>query len=317
MSYSQSQPLAESFIKNAWENQKLSAAYIFFGPDGTGRLHMARSLAKAVNCQKGTFPPCMVCASCKKIENNNYPDVHYLEKQDSSFIKIEQIQQMQKEISLSPFEAKRKVFIILDAEDFTPEAANCLLKVLEEPPGDSLIILLASALNRLFPTIISRCQKIRFSCLPPHQAELILSRDYHLDKDSSHFLAFCFEGKLGEALKFKDSNILSQKNRIIRQFVLQPDSPANEVSLGDKEQLNLILMILIGCMRDIYLLKSGIDGDNLINRDIKKQLSALTAAFSFTDLDRVLRELCESLEYARKNINPKLLIDNLQLLWKK
>ena len=116
---------------------------------------------------------------------------------------------------------------------------------------------------------------------------------------------------------FKDNDILVEKNRIIRQFVLQPGSPENGFSSSDKQGLGFILTVLIGCMRDIYLLKSGVDGDRLINRDIKKQLNTLTADFSFSDLERVLGELCESLEYARKNINPKLLLDNLQLLWKK
>ncbi len=309
--------VAERLIKNAWENKRLASSYLFFGPAGTGRLFMARSLAKTVNCQARSFPPCLVCPSCRKIENNNHPDVHYLQKENSSFIRIEQIHQMQREINLSPFEGGHKVFVILNAEDLTPEAENCLLKILEEPPADSLIILIASDLAHIFPTIISRCQKIRFNPTDPREAEIILNRDYNLDKPLSHFLAFVFEGRLGEALKFKDRNILNEKNRIIRQFITSPDSLFNKFNLRDKEQLNFILKILISCVRDIYLLKSGADESELINQDIRDQFLALTERFRFTDLDRMLAQLCNNLENVRQNINPRLVIDNLRLLWRK
>ena len=296
MPYNQSfeQGLAERLIENAWKNKRLASSYLFFGPAGTGRLFLARRIAKTVNCEAGSFPPCLVCSSCRKIERNNHPDIHYLEKKDSSFIKIEQIQQIQREIFLHPFEAKFKVFIILNAEDLTPEASNCLLKILEEPPADSLIILIASHLGRIFSTIISRCQKIRFHSKDPRQAEIILNRDYHLDKGLSHFLAFAFEGRLGEALKFKDRNILSEKNQIIRQFIPHLfNAPSHAARLSskerdkfdpkDKEQLYWIIKILISCVRDVYLLKVGVDKGELINHDLKDQLFTLSERFSFAD----------------------------------
>jgi DNA polymerase-3 subunit delta' len=319
MSYNQesSQELAERLIKNAWENKRLASAYLFFGPPGTGRFFLARSLAKTVNCQADSFPPCSICSSCIKIESNIHPDVHIVQKENSAFIKIEQIHQMQREINLSPFEGRCKVFIILDAQDLTPEAENCLLKILEEPPADSLIILIASDLARIFPTIISRCQKVRFNPKDPRETEIILNRDYHLDKALSHFLAFCFEGRLGEALRFKDRNILSEKNQIISHFITSPNLLFNKFDSRDKEKLDWILKILISCVRDIYLLKIGADRVELINQDIAEQLSALTKKFSFTDLDQILVQLCDSKEFIQQNINPRLLIDNLRLLWKR
>jgi len=319
MSYNQifNQELAERIIKNAWESRRLASSYLFFGPTGTGRLFLAHSLAKTVNCEARSFPPCLICPSCIKIENNNHPDVHYFQKENSSFIKIEQIHQMQREIYLHPFEAEFKVFIILNAEDLTDEAANCLLKVLEEPPGASLIILIASDLRRIFPTIISRCQKIRFNSKDRGEAEIILNRDYHMDRGLSHFLAFAFEGRLGEALKFKDRNILSEKNQIIRDFIISPNLLFNKFDSKDKEKLNWILKILVSCIRDIYLLKIGADKNELINQDIKDQLSTLAEKFNFADLDRMLLQLCNSKEFLRQNINPRLLVDNLRMLWRR
>jgi DNA polymerase-3 subunit delta' len=308
---------AERLIKNAWENKKLASSYLFFGPEGTGRFSLAFSLAKTVNCLDGSFPPCSICSSCMKIEKNNHPDVHLIQKDNSSFIKIEQIHQMQREISMSAFEGKYKVFVILNAEDLTAEAANSLLKVLEEPPRNSLIILIVSDITRIFPTIVSRCQKIRFYPIDPHQAEIILNRDYHLNKSLSHFLAFIFEGRIGEALKFKDRNILNEKNQIIRQFIISPNSLFNKFEYRDRDELNWILKILISCARDIYLLKIGRETSGLINQDLKDQLWALTGKFSFAELEQMLYQLSDNIENIRQNINPRLLVDNLRLLWRK
>ncbi|MBU0549083.1 MAG: DNA polymerase III subunit delta' [Candidatus Omnitrophica bacterium] len=314
---SRSEELAEELIKNAWENNRLASAYLFFGPAGTGRMTLARSLTKTVNCQEGTFPPCLSCASCRKIDNNNHPDVHYVQKEDSNFIKIEQIQQMQREIYLRPFEGGKKVFIILSAENLTEEASNSLLKILEEPPGNSLIILIASDLRRMLATIISRCQKVRFLPLDRFNAELALKRNYHLDEKLSHYLAFSFEGRLGEALKFKEGDIIKEKNRIIRQFISNPELLSENNDLKDKEKLALTLKILIGCIRDIYLLKSGSDKQGLINEDIGNEISLLAKRFSFKELELMLEKLCDWFQNISQNINPRLLADNIGLLWKK
>ena len=322
------QELAERLIKNAWENRRLAFSYLFFGPAGTGRLFMARKLAKTVNCEVGSFPPCLVCSSCKKIESNNHPDVHYIEKQNSSFIKIEQIHDMQREIFLHPFEAKYKVFIVMNAEDLTAEAANCLLKILEESPKDSLIILIASDLRRIFPTIVSRCQKVMFNTRDPKQLESILKDNYHLDINLSHFLSFIFEGRLGEALRFKDRNTLNEKNRIIGCFMpqifanlshnaWQMPGEHNKFDYKDKDELNWIIKILVTCVRDVYLIKIGSDKNKLINQDIRGELSVLAGELSFADLDQILKQLCDARELIQQNVNPRLLIENLKLLWRK
>jgi len=311
------QEQATNLIKNAWDNNKLASSYLFWGPEGTGRLSLAKELAQAMNCQEHSFPPCLVCSSCKRIEKNIHPDVRCIQKENSSYIKIEQIHQLRKEIYLHPFEASYKVFIILNAEDLTPEASNSLLKVLEEPPKDSLVILIASDLRRIFGTIISRCQKVRFRPLMREDLEKILVRDYSLDKGLSHFLGFIFEGRLGKALEAKQQDLLSRKNEIVNNFITNPATLLDRYDTRDKESLDWILRIIISCVRDVYLLKAGISKSQLVNEDIAGLLSVVAKKYSYLELNRILRQLSEYLENLRQNINPRLLVDNLGVLWKK
>ena len=306
--------LAERMISNAWQKQKLASCYLFFGPEGTGRMHFARSLAMAVNCQNQTFPPCGQCSSCRKIDSNNHPDVHYIRKLEFSFIKIEQIHQMHRDICLRPFEGKCKAFIITNTEDLTAEASNSLLKIIEEPPGDSLIILIASDPSRVFPTITSRCQKIRFFALDRVQAKNILQQEYNLDERLSHYLAFAFEGHLGEALKFRDSNIMEEKNSILNHFIGSPGSLSDDCDFKDKEKMKWVLKVLSSCVRDIYLLKVGVQKQELVNQDISRDLLPLAQNLSFGQLYDVLQKICDYSDNLRQNINPRLLVDNLEML---
>lgn len=319
ISYNQSfsQEAPERLIKRIWESARLASSYLFFGPAGTGRLFLARRLAQAVNCSAQSFPPCGECIACRKIENNSHPDVHYTNKTDSRFIRIEQIHQLQREISLLPLEGKGKVFIISEAEDLTEEASNCLLKIIEEPPEGSLLILIASDLRRIIPTIASRCAKIKFNALDRHKAEALLQSDFRLNQSLSHWLAFALEGRLGQALSFNQGDVLGQKNKIIRCLINGAQRMPDQYAEMDRDELSWALKVLIGCIRDIYLLKSAVNPQELINLDLKDELALLARRFSFNELERMLKQLSDWLNNVRQNVNPKLLVDNLPLLWKK
>ena len=160
------QDTAVSSLKNAIRNNRLAHAYIFAGPEGCGRSLLARNFAKVLNCEKEKDDACDSCASCKKINKDVHPDVKWLNKDGkSSQIKIDQIRRLEKQIALKPYEAKYKVFIIKDASFMTVEAANSFLKTLEEPPPNSVLILIAERPRDLFATIVSRCQLIRIKPL--------------------------------------------------------------------------------------------------------------------------------------------------------
>jgi len=250
------------------------------------------------------------------MEKLQHPDLHIIEA-ESSQIKIEDIRFLQREANFRPYEGVMKVFIVDEAHRLNPEAMNSLLKVLEEPPRDSLIILITHKPQRIFKTILSRCKVIRFSPLAASALEDVLIKDYFVDKVFAHFLSFYAEGRLGLALRLKDTKIFEEKNRIFDSFALSGKPLDRNLTGQSKEQLRGFLNILASWFRDIYLLKAGMPDKDLIHLDRKNDLLKLKPEFSFKQLDGILSTISESMFYLEHNINSKLLMHNLGAqLWK-
>jgi DNA polymerase-3 subunit delta' len=310
------------------EHTRLAGSYLFAGEDGIGKKLVAKTLAKALNCENETLDSCDRCISCLKIEKGEHPDVHIIDAstplisndekdtKDSDAIRIGHIRQLQREINLKPYEGRKKVFIIDEAHHLTAAASNAFLKTLEESPGESLIILVSSKPALLFKTIISRCKMLKFHSLPRTKLEEILKKDYLLDSSLAHFLAYFCEGKLGRALKLKDMDILREKNRIIDGLALARKSGVESLLVDDRSQLRSYLNILAGWFRDIYFLKIGMPYEQLINLDRKDELLRLMNRYTTFDLDGILNSLSDALLYLEQNINTKLLLSNLRWSFK-
>lgn len=320
---------------------RLKGGYLFIGPDGIGKKLLAETLAKAVNCEEKPLDSCDRCSSCLKIDKNEHPDVHIIDdstalttggtvspageevkpetnqEKTSDAIKIEYIRQLQNDISLKPYEARSKVFIIDNAHRLTAEAQNALLKILEEPPENSIIILTSDKPQLLFKTIISRCKILKFYPLVRSELKEFFKKEYSLDNVYSHFLAYFSEGRLGQALRLKDTDILREKNRIIDNFALSPRVGWQDLSLQDKEKVRSSINILAAWFRDIYLIKVGMPHSEIINLDRKVELLKMMSRFSFSDLNEILVSLSDSILYLEQNINIKLLLYNLGgKIWK-
>jgi len=170
------QDTAAGFLKTAIKNQKLAHAYIFAGPRLSGRALLARNFAKAVNCEDSENAPCDLCPACRKIDKDTHPDVKWIKRDEkASEIKIEQIRELQNRIILKPYEGKYKVAVVVNAELMTIEASNSFLKTLEEPPANSIFILIVERPKDLLPTIASRCQVVRLRPLATDEFTSLLS----------------------------------------------------------------------------------------------------------------------------------------------
>ncbi len=298
------------------EGSCFSGGYIFSGPEGIGKKTVAKIIAQKLNCTAESEKPCGSCSSCLRIEKLQHPDLHIIES-DASQIKIEDIRNLQREASFRPYEGLMKVFIIDDAHRLNSESANSLLKILEEPPRKSLIILITHKPQNIFKTILSRCKVIRFSPLAITRLEDVLIKDYLIERSAAHFLSFYAEGRLGLALRLKDTKIFEEKNKIFDSFMHSAKPLDRNLATQNKEQLRSYLNILASCFRDIYLLKAGISDKELIHLDRRNDLLKLVHEFSFRQLDSILTVISESVLYLENNINSKLLLHNLGAqLWK-
>ncbi|MCM8780313.1 MAG: DNA polymerase III subunit delta' [Candidatus Omnitrophica bacterium] len=306
-------------IQDYIRQSRVAGGYLFLGPEAIGKRLAAYTFAKALNCQRDTVDSCDSCPSCLKIDKHQHPDVRSIgegsisdtENPDTQDIKIDQIRQLQREINLKAYEARKKVFIIDNAHRLTPEASNALLKVLEEPPADSVIILISSQPKLLFKTIVSRCQVVKFYPINRIWLKELLKKDYGLSEEAAHFLAYFSEGRIGRAIRLKDTETLKQKNLVIDNFTLQDGSYIQEMAKQNREQLRNQLNILASWFRDIYIMKAGLAHSEIINIDRKQQLLRVMNRYSFTDLDEILNLISDALFYIEQNINLRLLLSNL------
>lgn len=306
------QDKAIAVIKGYLRQSRLAGSYLFVGPAGIGKKLTAMTLAKTINCLGESLDSCDSCASCLKIDKGAHPDVHIIGSDVDEAVKIENIRQMHKEISLRPYEAKRKIFIVDNAHNMTADSANALLKTLEEPPQHNLLILITEKPNLLFKTIISRCQAVKFYPLSPEELRRLLEDDYGTSKHAAHFLAYFCEGRLGEALRLKDTDLLRQKNKTIDEFLFPRREALGFSVTQTKADVRRQLNILAGLIRDIYLIKAGAQETGLINFDRKSELLKLSGRYTFIELDSMFGHLSDSLLYIEQNINVRLLLSNLR-----
>ena len=217
-------------LQRSLKERRLAHAYLFVGPEGVGKKLVARLLAQAINCDLSALPAqagaqagrndgdaCGRCSSCQRIEGFSHPDVTWVKPGGlSRRIGIDDIRDLRHQISLKAYHAgRKKIFVFTEADRLTAEASNALLKTLEEPPADSLLILLTSHSFSLFPTIISRCQLIRFSPLPLKEIKDYLRAKLKLTSAQAQLLSRLSEGRLGKALSLREKVAREERKKVL------------------------------------------------------------------------------------------------------
>ena len=303
---------AVSYLKASLKNNRISHAYIFSGPDGVGKHLAAVSFAKALNCPSPVSGSgCDKCSSCRKIDSLSHPDIFILKpEEEGSSIKIEGVRAIIKDAYLKPFEAHKKVYIIEGAEYMKHEAANALLKTLEEPPADSIIILLTENTKKLFHTIVSRCQVIKFFPLKLKEAEEILTKEHSLSQADAHTLAHLSGGRLGEALKFKEDDIFIKRSLLINKIL--SDSKA-DFDFDDipKEDVRIYLDMILAWYRDMLNIKAGAPDYMLVNIDKKDIISNEAGKISFDRIEDIIDSAISAIMQISQNANQKLVMSVL------
>lgn len=201
---------ATDLLRSALDRDRVSHAYLFYGPKGCGKSKAARAFAAAITCPHGG---CGQCASCKKSRRGTHPDISIIEPR-GAFITVDQVREINRTVYLHPNESPARVFIISDAGAFNSESANAFLKTLEEPPAYAYFVLLASSLDRVLPTILSRCQPVRFGPVPPADIEEVLRESEGISRTMAQAYARICSGDLELARRLSTDDELAERRRI-------------------------------------------------------------------------------------------------------
>lgn len=198
-----------AFAKQVWQAHlaagTIASAYLIAGPPGVGKRLLAREMAKALQCESPEGSPCDRCGPCGQVSREVHPDVHWLQPEGSSgFVRIEAVRNVLGRIALRPFSGRYQVVIVDGAHRLTDEAANSLLKSLEEPPAHTRFLLLTDAPARCLPTIVSRCQLIRCHPLAPEALERIVRSKASGDPAAAAAIAQLAGGSAARALELAD-----------------------------------------------------------------------------------------------------------------
>ena len=323
------QPHAITLLEGGLRTNNLSHAYLFIGPAHVGKTTLALDLAQALNCQEDE-PPCGVCKSCQRIATGKHTDVVTIglaqpsakSRTEASVhieIGIDEIRKLEQRANLSPFEGQCKVFIIDGAENLSIEAANSLLKVLEEPPPRVIILLLTEDETKLLPTVISRCQRLELKPISSIEVEKVLIDFHGIASDRAKLLARLSEGCLGWAIIAADNEAILQQ----RTQKLSALSPLLRASWeerfdyvtqidGDRELAEAILKLWLLWWRDVMLVK-GDCRDAITNIDAIAIIKEWARVLTMEEIRDFIGSLQKISEQISLNANVRLSMEVLML----
>jgi DNA polymerase-3 subunit delta' len=336
----------QSVIKDRFSrnlaNSRLAHAYLFYGPEGAGKEAFALEIAKTLNCQNETTKPCNECSSCLKISQLKHPDVKLvipeakswksqdlqkkyelksenpysrIEYSGTTSISIEKIRDLKNEAKYTPYEARKKVFILTEAAKMTREGANSFLKLLEEPPENLIIILINTSLSTILDTIKSRCQIVYFPPLSIDEALSVIKKYRDISEDD-YKLVRISQGNLKSIFEILDQDI-DEKRTLVYEFLKASASGSalkilETVDLitqrRDKNFLLDVLNLLILWFKDTIHLVSAEDKVEIVNVDFEKEIGRFANSYPKSDFENIVKEIENAISNVRNNVYTPLIL---------
>jgi DNA polymerase III subunit delta' len=310
-------------LQRAIKNEKVVNSYLFLGNEGIGKKYVALQFAKSLNCLGGEAEKgdaCDYCSSCKKIDHALHPDVLVIEP-DGQYIKVDQVRQMQRQLAYKPYEGRHRVCILTAADRMAPHIPNTLLKTLEEPPLHTMIILLANSSRFILPTILSRCQTIRFNPLPIPLVSKWLIENKGLNEAEAHLLASLSEGSPGKALEIQEEIRQIPREELLKDWIGLESLSIEKMwswveSLpSQRESLLLLLEVAKTLLRDLVVLKTMKKEPTLIHSDLLPAMEPMAVTWSLSSLLRRMEILHQTTLAIGANANTNLTLEAMMLSW--
>jgi DNA polymerase-3 subunit delta' len=309
---------AVRLLQRALERDELSHAYLFTGPPNVGKGTVASALAQALLCEAAEGRPCGTCQGCHLLESGNHPDFHHVEPETAAgSMRIAQVRELSRQLSLTPSLAQHRVAILSDFDRATPSAANALLKTLEEPPSYVLLVLLAPDTDSLLPTIVSRCQVVPFQPLAPATVEQSLVERWGVDAELAQLLAHLSGGRLGWAVTAAtDPGVLEVRARrleeldhLIQASLVERFRYAEKLA-RDAEAARQTLDLWTGWWRDVMVLAAGADGP-LTNLDLADRVRRLARSLGMERAAALVRATRRATDLVQRNAKLRLVLEVL------
>jgi DNA polymerase-3 subunit delta' len=322
------------------KNGTLPHAFLFTGTDGVGKQATAVALAMACNCQRentGTtaanpsdtnlespsvksdmtsIDPCGVCKSCKKIASGKHADIIRIQP-SGSFIKIAQIRELVHTLAMKPYEAKMRVVIVNDAEALNAAASNALLKILEEPPQWTILVLIATRKSGLLPTIVSRCQEVAFNPISKKNIVHLLRQEHGLTDEAAGIIAAMANGSYFRAQSMARGNWLKRRKWLLDEIeALSLQNAGRLLALAEKlsrekQAISDSLEIIKVWFRDLMI--SRYDPGKIVNQDLASKIKIAAAKTALPALLSKVNAVQQVQNRLAANTNLRLTLEGLLL----
>lgn len=345
------QHIAKNILLNSLNRDRLASTYLFYGDDGLGKWLMVVALASLVNCEKPVknesgdiVDSCGDCLNCRQIQNLGFPELHFAlpipphkNELEAIALNLEYIEQKRKEpfkiitstrqitipidvareikrkTAIKPPAGVKRVILFYQMERMLGASADSLLKLIEEPPPETIIVLTAKDPENLLPTIQSRAQKIRFGPIAEPEISGYLMDKYELTSEKAQFAARLSEGSIGRALSFimdENESSMRQTSFLMFKALFQKDNSSaaaivNEfINPNNKGETEQILSSWQSFLSDLILLKYGRDPSEILNIDLSVELENLANRISNSeDFCHILKEIKQMNISLRRNVH--------------
>ena len=308
-------------LQNAIEEDKVSHAYIFNGPEASGKMMLAEAFAMALQCEGEGKRPCLECRSCRQAADHNQPDIIYVSHEKPNTIGVDDIRtQINNDIDIKPYSSRYKVYIVDEAQKMNQQAQNALLKTIEEPPAYAIILLLTTNADSFLQTILSRCITLNLKAVKEDKIKEYLMKHYQIPDYQADICAAFSQGNVGKAIQLASSEEFGELKASVLQLMKRlEDIDLYEMTGAVKQiaeyklSVNDYFDLMMIWFRDVLYLKATNDVDGLIFKnevyDIKKQ----AAKRSYQGIETILEALEKAKIRLNANVNFDLVIELLLL----